>query len=148
MFRGMTARLIALTLAVAAAAGGCVTTTTHRLVLADNPHRAEAIACEKECRWFRAPDRGPCEITFASETCGHPGGSEDQYAACLDTCPGAATRESASCPDQPTPDDICLETSGVNAAALAGGGVAAGIVVTIAAILASGPWLLIILLAG
>jgi hypothetical protein len=115
----MTSRLPAITLALALATGGCVT-TAHKLVVTDNPLRDQAIACEKECRWFRMPAVRHCEQRFDGESCTQFQ-SQDAYAECLDTCPGAAFRDGASCPRPAEPGVICVETERANRAAIGGG---------------------------
>jgi hypothetical protein len=142
----MTSRLTAITLALALAAGGCVTTTAHQLVLTDNPLREQAIACEKKCQALRAPDRSTCQDEPDHHTgCTVPRGSDDDYAECLDTCPGSRAKDGASCPDPPVPGVICIETTRANKGAIAGGvGAGATIAVTIA--LLSSPVVLLTLL--
>jgi hypothetical protein len=145
----MTSRLTAITLALSMAAGGCVTTTAHKLVLTDNPLRDQAIACEMECRWFRLPAARPCEQTFGGESCTQFR-SEDEYAQCLDTCPGAAFRDGGSCPRPAVPDVICVETTQANRAGIGAGlfgvgGTVAGVVI-VSAIATTPCWLLFFLL--
>ena len=133
----MTSRLTALTLALSLSAGGCVTTTAHRLVLTDNPLREQAIACEQRCRGLRAPAHNTCEQTPGHEGCTVPVGSEDDYAACLDNCPGSRVKDGDSCPDSPSADVICVETSRANKGAIAGGVGATATLVVVIAILSS-----------
>jgi len=92
----MTFRLAAIVLTLSVAAGGCSTTTAHRLPFADNPRREQALACEAQCRPLAA--RG---------LSGHK-----QYAECIDRCPGAVATES-DCP-APVPGVICVETHAGN----------------------------------
>jgi hypothetical protein len=49
-----------------------------------------------------------------------PVGSEDDYARCLDTCPGSRSKDDASCPDPPIPGVICAETSHASRGGIAG----------------------------
>ena len=146
----MTSRLTALTLALSLATGGCVT-TTHKLVLTGNPLRDQAIACEKECRWFRMPAARRCEQqTFGSESCTQFQ-SEDEYAQCLDTCPGALAIDGGSCPSPAQSGVICVETARANRAAIGGGvfgvgGTVAGVVI-VSAIASCPLWLLILFLS-
>jgi hypothetical protein len=145
----MTSRLTALTLALSLAAGGCVTTTAHKLVLTDNPLRDQAIACEKECRWFGRPAHG-CEQTPGHEGC-TVGRGESEYAACLDTCPGAVAVDDGACPAPAARDVICVETARANRAAIGGGalgvGGIAGTVLIVSAIATTPWWLLFLFLA-
>src|SRR5262245_20725621 len=120
----MTSRLTAITLALSLATGGCVTTTAHKLVLNDNPLREQAITCERECRWFGGHGHG-CEQTPGHEGCTVDRG-ESQYAACLDTCPGAAAIDDGACPSPAEPGIICVETARANKGAIAGGALGVG----------------------
>jgi hypothetical protein len=129
----MTSRLTAITLALSLGASACVTTTAHQLVLTDNPLRDQAIACERKCQALRAPTKTTCQEESGHTGCTVPGGSDDDYAECLDTCPGSRAKDGASCPDPAVPGVICIETSRANKGAIAGGvGAGATIAVTIA----------------
>src|SRR5262245_7500773 len=137
----MTSRLTAITLALSLATGGCVTTTAHKLVLNDNPLREQAIACEKECRWFRMPAVRRCEQRFDGESCTQFQ-SEDAYAECLDACPGAVFRDGDSCSRPAEPGVICVETeranrAGIGAGVFGVGGTAAAVIIVSA--IASSP---------
>lgn len=141
----MTSRRIAILLALAA--GGCVTTTAHQLVLIDNPLRDQAIACEQQCAKLRAPAQQPCEQIMGHEGCTVPrGGSEADYAECLDNCPGARAKDGASCPDPPVPGVICVETNRANKGAIAGGVGASAALVLLIVVLSSPVLLLTILI--
>jgi hypothetical protein len=118
--KDMTSRLTAVTLTLSLATGGCFSSTAHQLVLTDNPLREQAIACEQLCRGLRAPAHNVCERTPGQEGCTVPVGSQDDYASCLDTCPGSRSKDGASCPDPPVPGLICVETSHANAGGIAG----------------------------
>ena len=116
----MTSRLTAITLTLSLAAGGCVTTTAHMVVLTDNPLREQAIACEQKCRGLRGPEHPACEQTPGHQGCTVPVGNEADYARCLDTCPGSRSKDDASCPDPPIAGVICAETSHANAGGITG----------------------------
>jgi hypothetical protein len=140
---GMTFRL-AITLALSVAAGGCVTTTAHQLVLTDNPLRDQAIACEKKCQALRAPAHPTCQEELGHTGCTVPGGSEEDYANCLDTCPGSRAKDGASCADPPLPGVICAETTRANKGAIAGG-VGAGATIALTIAILSSPVILLTL---
>jgi hypothetical protein len=141
---GFKLRAMALALSLGS---GCVTTTAHRLVLAGNPLREQAIACEKKCQPLREPVREPCEQAFGGEHCTQSAGSPGDYAACLDNCPGVRVKDDDSCPDPPGPDVICVETTSANAGAIVGGLGATATVVVVLALLSSPVvlWTLVIL---
>ena len=100
----MPTRLTAVTLTLLLASSSCVTTTAHRLALVDNPMRDQAIACAAKCRLLGAPSRPE---------------SADQYAACLDNCPGARAKDGATCVE-PGPDVICVETTKADTGGIGG----------------------------
>jgi len=141
----MTSRLTAMTLTLALAVGGCVTTTAHQLVLTDNPLRDQAIACEKKCQALRAPVKSTCQEESGHTGCTVPGGSDEDYADCLDTCPGSRAKDGASCPDPEVPGVICIETSRANKGAIVGG-VGAGAAITVTIAILSSPIVLLTLL--
>ena len=89
----MTFRLAIVALTLSLAAGGCTTTTAHRLPFADNPLREQALACEAKCRPLATPSSS----------------GRDQYAGCIDGCPGAVVTNATICP-APVPGVICVET--------------------------------------
>ena len=142
----MRLRLIAVTLALSVGAAGCVTTTAHSLLLTGNPLRDQAIACEQSCQKLRAPVQAPCDQMTGHVGCTVPrAGSEQDYASCLDNCPGARATDGSSCPDPPESGVICVETSRANAGAIAGGvGATAGLVLII--VILSSPFLLLAIL--
>jgi hypothetical protein len=117
-------------LAALIAAGGCATSTAHRVALTGNPLREQAIACEATCR-TRQPDQG-------------------DYARCLDTCPGASAIDDASCPQPPTPDVICVKTYKPNPGGIAGGTIAvitgATAVLAVAALASLPAWVVLFIL--
>lgn len=90
----MTFRLAIVAVTLSLAAGGCTTTTAHRLPFADNPLREQALACEAKCRPLATPSSS----------------GRDQYAACIDGCPGAVVTNATICPAPPVPGVICVET--------------------------------------
>ena len=90
----MTFRLAIVAVTLSLAAGGCTTTTAHRLPFADNPLREQALACEAKCRSLATPSSS----------------GRDQYAACIDGCPGAVVTNATICPVPPVPDVICVVT--------------------------------------
>lgn len=147
----MTNRLTGITLALALAGGGCVTTTAHQLVLTDNPLRDQAIACERQCQPLRVPAQG-CVQTPGHEGCTVPIRGDDVYAACLDKCPGSRAKDGASCDVPPIPGVICVETTRANAGGIAGGvagGTALVTVIVVAVAVASSPlWLLLFFAAN
>jgi len=90
----VTFRLAVVVLTLSLAAGGCTTTTAHRLPFADNPLREQALACEAGCRPLATPNSSNWE----------------QYAACIDGCPGAVVTNATTCPVPPVPGVTCFET--------------------------------------
>ena len=136
----MWGRTIAATLTVSLVAAGCTTTTTHRLVVLDNPLREQAIACEAKCRAAAgSAAKAECPPFGGGRCDDSPGGvaDPDRYAACLDACPGTTAVDGASCP-HPDPGAFCVETTKANAGGIIGGTFAViGIALAVAAL-----WLL------
>jgi hypothetical protein len=137
----MPGRSVTAALIVSLIAGGCTTTTAHRLVVLDNPLREQAIACEAKCRAAAGlAAKADCP-PFGGDRCNDGPGSvadPDRYAACLDACPGTTAVDGASCP-HPDPGAFCVETTKANAGGIIGGTFAViGIAVAVAAL-----WLLL-----
>ena len=146
------------TLTAFLATASCTITTAHKVALAGNPLRKEAIACEVGCRPY-LPAAQPavnCRRSADSmwEYC--PPVQEPDlgpYAACLDHCPGATSIQGDTCPDPPHPDLICATTSRADKAMVALGVGGMVIVVAVALVLETLPslggggaiWLLLVL---
>lgn len=144
-------RTTAWCVAASIACGGCVTGTAHRLPLAGNPLREQAMACEADCRSHLkvSSSHGKYRESL-TETESRPPPDRSAYAVCLDGCPGATAVDGASCPDLPTTDVICEKTYKANPGGIAGGAVAVSavgaLVVVLAAIATLPPLVLLVLL--
>ena len=102
------------------------------LPIAGNPLQAQAQACELACHRLLVPQPVPadCDCPVGPRAnCMQAFAGRNDYARCLDTCPGARAVDGSSCPDPPLPGLVCEETSRANAGGIIGGTVAVGAIV-------------------
>jgi hypothetical protein len=114
-------------LMVALAGSGCVTSTAHKLPLAENPLREHAVACEAACHHLlppAPPPLAPCHDIFTCDEDRGPRVDARAYARCIDACPGVRVIDDDACPDPPIDGLVCVSTEKANLGGIAGGVVA------------------------